>query len=371
MSQLAAKSSVSSFNHINPANSSNKLQIKLPYENNKLPLNHTTKLPPINLTPSNQNHSSQLIFLKPKFPINSGSLHVGNTPGKVRGLNNYKEDEIGNSVLTNRKGKTENDERTTHLGRSFLSSFHSPPINNNLSHYVNSNSNENLKEIKNKNYEINNEVSSYNKIVKDLENIIEHANYPKSLKNARSGLFETPLSIKPNIHEPKKKVSPVKKIMSNLPSNKNSNNKLLSPLNIKTPLQQDQVSTLALTTSLLFNPNQLLGQEYLPILDSSKSSTKKNGIVKAYAANTHQGLIRNYNEDRVAIILNIMKPPSKKDINWPLCSYFAIYDGHGGTKCAEFLRDNLHHYVKKNKFSLIFIFIYRLSKILIFQAILN
>jgi len=41
---------------------------------------------------------------------------------------------------------------------------------------------------------------------------------------------------------------------------------------------------------------------------------------------------RNYNEDRVAIILNIMRPKSKEgkiDV-WPKCSFFGIYDGHGG-----------------------------------------
>ena len=27
---------------------------------------------------------------------------------------------------------------------------------------------------------------------------------------------------------------------------------------------------------------------------------------------------------------------------WPVCSYFAIYDGHRGVKCAEFLKDKLH-----------------------------
>ena len=53
---------------------------------------------------------------------------------------------------------------------------------------------------------------------------------------------------------------------------------------------------------------------------------------------------RNYNEDRVAIILNIMKPKSKegKVAYWPKCSFFGIYDGHGGSACADFLRDNLH-----------------------------
>jgi len=34
-------------------------------------------------------------------------------------------------------------------------------------------------------------------------------------------------------------------------------------------------------------------------------------MVLAYAANTNQGIIRNYNEDRVSIILNILKPPNR------------------------------------------------------------
>lgn len=100
-----------------------------------------------------------------------------------------------------------------------------------------------------------------------------------------------------------------------------------------------------------FNPSvllsdQLLDKDELPKFEPSKCSSKKNGVIKAYSANTHQGLIRNYNEDRVAIILNIIKPQNKKVSEWPSCSFFAIYDGHGGSKCAEFLRDNLHHYVK-------------------------
>ena len=47
-------------------------------------------------------------------------------------------------------------------------------------------------------------------------------------------------------------------------------------------------------------------------MDPTKTSTKRNGLVRAYAANTYQGLVRNYNEDRVAIVLNIMQPPAKK-----------------------------------------------------------
>lgn len=65
-------------------------------------------------------------------------------------------------------------------------------------------------------------------------------------------------------------------------------------------------------------------------VDKSKCSTRRNGIVKAYAANTNKGIIRNYNEDRVSIILNILKPQSRKGEDWPKCSFFGVFDGHGG-----------------------------------------
>lgn len=42
-----------------------------------------------------------------------------------------------------------------------------------------------------------------------------------------------------------------------------------------------------------------------------------------------------------------MKPEHRQHEVWPKCSFFGVYDGHGGSACAEFLRDNLHHYVIK------------------------
>jgi len=84
----------------------------------------------------------------------------------------------------------------------------------------------------------------------------------------------------------------------------------------------------------------------LPVIEPSKTSKKQIGVISAFAANTHMGTVRNYNEDRVSIILNIAKPKNKPDeLIWPSASFFAIYDGHGGNSCAEFLKENLHHYV--------------------------
>jgi len=82
----------------------------------------------------------------------------------------------------------------------------------------------------------------------------------------------------------------------------------------------------------------------------AKSSTKSYGIIKAYSVNTNQGIIRNYNEDRVSIVINMSKPNYYKNgLKWPKLSYFAIFDGHGGNKCAEYLRDNLLKLIIENK----------------------
>jgi protein phosphatase 2C family protein 2/3 len=81
----------------------------------------------------------------------------------------------------------------------------------------------------------------------------------------------------------------------------------------------------------------------------AKFACKRNGVVASYAANTHQGIVRNYNEDRVSIILNIIKPKFKQVADWPRCSFFAIYDGHGGAACADFLRDHLHQLIVRDE----------------------
>ena len=108
--------------------------------------------------------------------------------------------------------------------------------------------------------------------------------------------------------------------------------------------------------------NDIIGEDSkkeinLNIMDESfinfypgKVSTKSYGPIKAYAANTNQGIARDYNEDRVSIIININQPKNKEKIPWPKASYFSVFDGHGGNKCAEFLRDNLLKLICDNDF---------------------
>ena len=86
-----------------------------------------------------------------------------------------------------------------------------------------------------------------------------------------------------------------------------------------------------------------------PIVEKAKVSQKAlfpNMV--AYGANTHNGLIRNYNEDRISIVLDLKKPGLQPNSNKQpkfQIQFFAIFDGHGGHGCAEFLRDNLHNFI--------------------------
>jgi protein phosphatase 2C family protein 2/3 len=107
------------------------------------------------------------------------------------------------------------------------------------------------------------------------------------------------------------------------------------------------------------NVMSLLNSQHIPLTlntlksnfnnyESTKHSSKPVSFIKAYSANTHQGTIRNYNEDRVSIILNVVKPSTFTGSYWPKCSIFGIFDGHGGNTCADYLRDNLHQFVIKD-----------------------
>mmetsp|Transcript_31076 Transcript_31076/g.54030 ORF Transcript_31076/g.54030 Transcript_31076/m.54030 type:complete len:422 (+) Transcript_31076:326-1591(+) len=83
----------------------------------------------------------------------------------------------------------------------------------------------------------------------------------------------------------------------------------------------------------------------VPKLLKAVCPLKSNGLVKSYAANTSIGIVRTYNEDRISISYRIARPKNKLYDNWPTCSWFGLFDGHAGSQCADFLRDNLLHYV--------------------------
>jgi protein phosphatase 2C family protein 2/3 len=82
-------------------------------------------------------------------------------------------------------------------------------------------------------------------------------------------------------------------------------------------------------------------------IPSSKTATKSISNVISFAVNSHNGSVRTYNEDRVSIIVNVKNPSPEFIKKWPLVSYFAVFDGHSGSRCADFLKENLHNFVSK------------------------
>ena len=156
---------------------------------------------------------------------------------------------------------------------------------------------------------------------------------------------------------PNKDTTPLKNI------SKNENISEITDLNDFYSALDEQDIDKSLEGKNIVKVNDLLGPDAskpitLSIMDETfnnffagKISTKSYGVIKSYAANTNQGIIRDYNEDRVSIIINITKPNNyNNEINWPKASYFAVFDGHGGNKCADFLRDNLLKLICNNNF---------------------
>ena len=111
----------------------------------------------------------------------------------------------------------------------------------------------------------------------------------------------------------------------------------------------------------VININEIIGEETeqpisLQMIDDnnitlpmSKISAKSFGFITSYAANTFKGIVRDYNEDRVSININVTKPKNNNYTGqWPKITYFGIFDGHAGNKCAEFLRNNLLNFIINN-----------------------
>jgi len=77
----------------------------------------------------------------------------------------------------------------------------------------------------------------------------------------------------------------------------------------------------------------------------TKSTTASKGIVSAFGICSTEGLVRNYNEDRVSVRLNV----SNQNTGSKKCSYFSVFDGHGGKACAEYLCEGLHNKIINNE----------------------
>ena len=77
-------------------------------------------------------------------------------------------------------------------------------------------------------------------------------------------------------------------------------------------------------------------------------STNSFGVIKSFGINSFTGFYKKHNEDRVSVVLNIPRPKSSNK-PWPHhLSYFALFDGHSGNECCDFLINNFHKFLIKS-----------------------
>jgi len=216
---------------------------------------------------------------------------------------------------------------------------------------------------------LSNEESS---LKKDVNSQIEFPSKLPSLniqESQQKQILNSPIKndIEPNL-TPNKSTSSLKlKITEhiNINSNDTDNNNRLFPNDFYSE-ESEKNSPKIIDGKSAININEIIGEETdinieLSMIDDSsinlspgKISSKSFGVITSYAANTNQGIVRDYNEDRVAVNINMSKPKNLNQNNnkepWPKISYFAVFDGHAGNKCADFLRDNLLTYISNNNY---------------------
>ena len=110
----------------------------------------------------------------------------------------------------------------------------------------------------------------------------------------------------------------------------------------------ERKSIISEPTQPILSLNNGVSSKTITLSPARSSSFLFNGVEAYYSVNTTNGTIRTYNEDRVSIVINIKRKSDWTQKAWPNCSYFSIFDGHGGALCADFLKDNLHKMILEN-----------------------
>ena len=83
-------------------------------------------------------------------------------------------------------------------------------------------------------------------------------------------------------------------------------------------------------------------KNFIPSVTSSPAEFTQTDIIKGYAYNSSMGNIRDYNEDTITATKIILNNENDENNFY----FFGVYDGHGGSGCSLYLKNNLHKYIK-------------------------
>ena len=115
-------------------------------------------------------------------------------------------------------------------------------------------------------------------------------------------------------------------------------------ISFQSPTRQAHISTPSPSKSINEKlPLLIRGKVALNIskkyyFNSGRSISEARNYVISTASETDKGLVRDYNEDKIAVSQDSSNP------NNPIY-FFGLYDGHGGARCSEYLKNNLHDFI--------------------------
>ena len=178
----------------------------------------------------------------------------------------------------------------------------------------------------NNNNNLNNTNNTNNNLI---QNKINSANTLNSLNPS-----STPLSTTNNFSEydlMAERINILHNLFSSLSSLTGSPNPLLN-------LNQPQ-KTVELSPEIFKNTYKNL----IPSVSSSKDEFSQEDIIKGYAYNSSMGNIRDYNEDTITATKITINNETNNENNF---YFFGVYDGHGGSGCSLYLKNNLHKFIK-------------------------
>ena len=200
---------------------------------------------------------------------------------------------------------------------------------------INISNNNNLRN-RNSNNQLNNSVNPNMKLSNnEIKNIPNNNSKNKIKNNNKNNNIKKP-SKNPSIPQPKGDAN-----------NSLNNKNIINNINSINNNINNNIRNNNLTLSKLSNLNYL----NYPQVELSQNSFNK---IICYGANSYNGTVRDHNEDKLKIILEykldkIITDSNNSLIN-PNISYFAIYDGHAGNSCSNFLQENLHQYLFDSDF---------------------
>ena len=250
-------------------------------------------------------------------------------------INKLKEE---NKILLNAINELKNINELNKCIRKSNNNNFKPKTSNKINNSMNNNINNNI------NKSNKNDIS-----LLDSKNNNSNINVQNSLKDNSNNYTNNPSLMQSNGNKINNNNTNdiIKNIDNNTSTNNNINNNPTPNPNLQNLKNAKMKETNNLSLSRLCNLKFI----NFPQVELSSNSFFK---ISGYGANSYNGIARDYNEDRLKVILEykpnqIIKDSNGKIIN-PNISYFAIYDGHGGNKCSNFLQENLHNYLFSSEY---------------------